>query len=538
MLSILCHRCFSKPSNSIQKLQFAEQCVFLIKNYQFDGIDIQWKYPKNSQEMANYVLLLKTVRDRLDGLGNFHGGAKYGLTASVPCTAVAGDDDFIGKQVPNLNNILTQLNLQTMDFNTPWDDDDKTAGINSPLYTKNDESDFNSVNGCVLKYLNDGASRSKLNVGLPFYGHSYRDATEIGDDCTTNWLGECADTTTWSADRGSPKYHSIYDKLPTMPLYWDAETLTPVAFHSAGLVSYDDPKSICYKTEYTMMNKLNGVVIHELGADMLLDLSSPLLDAVNFKALNVDVDCGGDDFEKLFQWREISSSTSSSITSGINAYGETVTDTSLVINKEPLDPTKTEFRYTCGYGEGDAKERCSNPGWEDINCDLGSCPEKGMLCFVVECVKPKDYHIQTGTMAEVWVKSEPKPQVVRKPEKSTSSSKMEADSSTEADATTDIIATDTSERVQSCGSGYYDAAANCGSPCQQHSDCSGGEFCWHVECGAKPPVTTTTTTPYSGAMVNKYQCGFDRTEAMTCQEECDGWKCGGDKDCYLVPCPA
>ena len=71
--------------------------------------------------MANYVLLLKTVRDRLDGLGNFHGGAKYELTASVPCTAVAAggddnDDDFIGKQVPNLNNILTQLNLQSMDF--------------------------------------------------------------------------------------------------------------------------------------------------------------------------------------------------------------------------------------------------------------------------------------------------------------------------------------------------------------------------------------------------------------------------------------
>ena len=71
--------------------------------------------------MANYVFLLKTVRDRLDGLGNFHGGAKYGLTASVPCTAVVagGDDDgddFIGKQVPNLNNILTQLNLQSMDW--------------------------------------------------------------------------------------------------------------------------------------------------------------------------------------------------------------------------------------------------------------------------------------------------------------------------------------------------------------------------------------------------------------------------------------
>ena len=480
-----------------------------------------------------------------------HGGAIYGLTASMPCDSsdrsVSGDGglsvDSFGKQIPNFDNVLTEMNLDTMNFHGT---NAKTAGFNAPLYTNTDESDYASMNGCVLQYLKHGASRSKLNVGLSFYGHSYKDAIEIGDACTSDWLGECSDTVTWQEDHGTPRYHNIYDMMPSMPLYWDEETLTPLAFNKEGIVSYDNPKSICYKTEYAMMNRLNGVMVHELGADMLLDKSTPLLDAVNYKVLNVDVDCGGMDFERLFQWREVTSSSSSSSsytsTDGINGFGsgETAVVETATVAVE-LDESKTTFRYTCGYGEGDAKTRCSDPGWNDISCETGSCPEVGMNCYVVECVKPKDYALsgEKESYAEIWVKSEPKPLPHRKPEKAVEgkpiASKVEA-ASDEADDT--AITTTTNERIRACGSDYYDAAGKCRTECPNgHSDCLPGEFCWHVECGAIPPITTTTTTPYSGPMFNKYQCGSDRAEALTCQEECNGWSCSDGKDCYMVPCP-
>lgn len=503
--------------------------------------------------MTNYGLLLQAIRQELNELELLHAPAKYGLAANMPCGDTTTDYSYLGQQIANFDNVLTELNLDTMNFH---DKKSKTAGFNAPLYTHTDDVDYVSVNGCVLQYLKNGASRSKLNVGLPFYGHSYRDAVEIGDACTSNWLGECSDTVTWQEDHGSPRYHNIYHLLPIMPLYWDEETLTPLAFNDLGIVSYDDPKSICYKTEYTMMNQLNGVWVQELGADMLLDKSTPLLDAVNYKALNVDVDCGGMEFEKLFQWREVSSSSSSSytsITTGINGFSNGVDEAAAAAAAETevetttvdveLDESKTTFRYTCGFGQGDAKERCSDPGWNDLSCETGSCPEEGMLCFVVECVKPKNYALsgEKESYAEIWVKSEPKPLPYRKPEKAnkggTITSKVVEAASDEEAVDTAVTAT-TKERVRACGSDYYDAAGNCGVVCPNgHSDCPSGEFCWHVECGATPPTTTTTTTPYSGPMVNRYQCGFDRAEALTCQEECNGWTCGGGKDCYLVPCP-
>ncbi|KAL7495155.1 hypothetical protein ACHAWT_006216 [Skeletonema menzelii] len=524
--------------------EFAEQCAWLITNYRLDGIDIQWKYPQTEKEMTDYGLLLHTVRERLNDLEVTQGnGSSYGLTASMPCNSYSGNDDdgnatydeIITTQISNFDTILTELNLDTVDFHGHKA---KTAGFNAPLYTNTDEVDYASVSGCVLQYLQNGASRSKLNVGLAFYGHSYKDAVDIGDACTSDWLGECSDTNSWNADHGSPRYHNLYDYLPAIPLYWDDETLTPLAFNKGGVVSYDDPKSICYKTEYAMMNQLNGVIIQELGADMLLDNSTPLLDAVNFKMLNANVDCGGADFEKLFQWREVTSS-STVTTSGINGNGA-VTEADAVTVDGELDESKTTVRYTCGFAYGDAKERCSDPGWDDISCETGTCPEEGMMCYVIrDCLKPKNYALsgEKESYAEIWVKSEPKPLPHRKPEKITKGKPIASKVEAATDEAGDSLITSTKDRVRACGSNYYDAAGNCRAACPNgHSDCPSGEFCWHVECGATPPVTTTTSTPYSGPMFNKYQCGFDRTEALTCQEECNGWTCGGDKECYLVPC--
>eukprot|EP00984_Skeletonema_dohrnii_P012235 scaffold4946_cov139-Skeletonema_dohrnii-CCMP3373.AAC.1 len=91
--------------------------------------------------------------------------------------------------------------------------------------------------------------------------------------------------------------------------------------------------------------------------------------------------------------------------------------------------------------------------------------------------------------------------------------------------TPEDLITSSEERVPACGSDYYDydAAGNCGAVCSNgHSNCLSGEFCWHVECGATPPVTSTTSP-----MLSKYQCGYDRTEALTCQEICYG-------DLYVV----
>ena len=55
---------------------------------------------------------------------------------------------------------------------------------------------------------------------------------------------------------------NIIDRIDEMTVDWDDETATPVAHFpdGSGIVSYDDERSICLKTEYAIDESLNGFV--------------------------------------------------------------------------------------------------------------------------------------------------------------------------------------------------------------------------------------------------------------------------------------
>ena len=100
----------------------------------------------------------------------------------------------------------------------------------------------------------------------------------------------------------------------------DDQTMTQYMFGNTGMVSYDDERAICDKTEYAQVHNLNGYIIWEISGDLskshsfwycsdqsffqsfllmgitslllpVPDLSTPLLDAANAKLLNKDLDC-------------------------------------------------------------------------------------------------------------------------------------------------------------------------------------------------------------------------------------------------------
>lgn len=56
---------------------------------------------------------------------------------------------------------------------------------------------------------------------------------------------------------------NLMDKVKDMTVMWDDQSATPYAFTnsgSVGLVSYDDERSICLKTEYALTENLQGFV--------------------------------------------------------------------------------------------------------------------------------------------------------------------------------------------------------------------------------------------------------------------------------------
>lgn len=56
----------SFASTEDRRKTFAAACVALIKDYRFDGIDVDWEYPQDEEQGAQFLPLLKEVRSAMD----------------------------------------------------------------------------------------------------------------------------------------------------------------------------------------------------------------------------------------------------------------------------------------------------------------------------------------------------------------------------------------------------------------------------------------------------------------------------------------
>ena len=173
----------------------------------------------------------------------------------------------------------------TYDFHGSWNE---KSGVDAPLYDQNGSPEF-SVHSCVENWLKGGAKKEKINIGFPFYGRSFLGAKHLYEPHEGN------DETTWPEDEGIPQYYNIVKKMSSLTSVRDEQTMTQYAYGEKGMVSYDDERAICDKTEYAQDHGLNGYIIWELSGDLMPDLSTPLLDAANAKLLNPNIDCASPD---------------------------------------------------------------------------------------------------------------------------------------------------------------------------------------------------------------------------------------------------
>jgi len=172
----------------------------------------------------------------------------------------------------------------TYDLHGSWD---SVTGVNAPLYYQGFGDDRFSVDACVNAWKAGGAPSSKIGLGMPFYGRSFKNASGL------NKAHGGLDDINWSLDDGIPQYFSIMDKMNTMTSVRHDISKTPYAYfnNGSGFVSYDDERSICEKTDYLLENDLKSFLIWELSGDLMDDLSTPLLDVMNTKLSNPDLDC-------------------------------------------------------------------------------------------------------------------------------------------------------------------------------------------------------------------------------------------------------
>jgi chitinase len=242
-------------STATTRAQFANTAVTLMKDWGFDGIDIDWEYPASNTEAANFVLLLRAVRNAMDTYAAQHApGYHFLITVASP----AGPSHYDVLHMSAMDAYLDAWHLMAFDYTGSWD---TTSGHQANLYpsTSNPASTPFSTDRAVKDYIAAGVPASKIVLGMPVYGRSFESTSGLGQPFSGVGSG------TWEA--GVWDYKAL--PLAGAKVYYDSEAGASYSYDASSreLISYDTVISVTLKSKYVQKNGMGGAMFWETSAD-------------------------------------------------------------------------------------------------------------------------------------------------------------------------------------------------------------------------------------------------------------------------------
>jgi chitinase len=245
---------------------FADSAVTLLREYELDGIDLDWEYPGQGvagikyrdADKQNFTLLLKTLREELDAARAARGrtgGERYLLT-------IAGADReyFDHVEMSKLHVYLDWVNEMAYDF---FNSLTPTTGHQAGLY-RAEFATATDRNGdaAVKQYLAAGVPSEKIVVGVPFYGRGFTGVT-----ARNNGVNQPYER--YEDDHSYAELSEKFIGKHGFVRYWDGRADAPYLWNSTSrtLISYDDPQSIAIKACYVREHHLGGMMFWDLGSD-------------------------------------------------------------------------------------------------------------------------------------------------------------------------------------------------------------------------------------------------------------------------------
>jgi len=242
---------------------FLDSAVAFVEKHQLDGLDIDWEYPGlvgngnkfRATDKQNYTLLLKELRTRFDVEGK---RLHRHLVTSI---AVGGGGDFVEHtEMGEVQKYVDTVNLMSYDYYSPGGD--KTTGNHAPLFVDPADPKKVSADDSVKTYLAAGVPKSKIVLGVPFYGKAW---SQVG--AAENGLFQPGK----AAKEVFLNYGYIAENMMGKGFvrHWDDAAKAPYLYNAEKklFVSYEDAESLAVKTKYVRSQGLAGVMFWEYTGD-------------------------------------------------------------------------------------------------------------------------------------------------------------------------------------------------------------------------------------------------------------------------------
>lgn len=237
------------------RYNFARNVQQLIKDYQLDGIDIDWEYPGSSaagiksrpEDKENFTLLLTALRDVL--------GPETWISV-----AGTGDNDYLRRsaEIDKIAPLITHFNLMSYDF-TAGETGENAMRHQANLFPSDFSLPGYSVDAMVNNLIGAGMPSEKILLGIPFYGRLGATITRSYDELRKSYIN---------------KNGFLYR--------FDNDAKVPYLIKDGEFaMSFDNEVSIFLKAQYVRQNCLGGIFSWQSTFDQANILLKAMYESIN-----------------------------------------------------------------------------------------------------------------------------------------------------------------------------------------------------------------------------------------------------------------